>query len=90
MAYSIVNTVRYRLKKHRIHHDWRNVIRIMNTPKAGTITMNREDGKKVHFGICSKPTPEAQEIYEAMGFKMMPFHRKNWCSPKVETENLIY
>ena len=82
MAYSIVSTVRYRLKKHGIHHDWRNLVRIMNTQKAGTITMNRKDGKKVHLRLCSKPTLGAQEIYAAMGYKMMPFHRKKFVFPE--------
>lgn len=82
LAYSIVNMVRYRLKKHGIHHDWRNIVRIMNTQKTGTITMNRKDSKKVHLRLCSKPTPGAQEIYTAMGYKMMPFHRKKFVFPE--------
>lgn len=82
MAYSIVNTVRYRLKKHGIRHDWRNLVRIMNTQKAGTITMNRKDGKKVHIRLCSKPTQGAQEIYAAMGYKKMPFHKKKFVFPE--------
>lgn len=82
LAYSIVNTVRYRLKRHGIHHDWRNIVRIMNTQKTGTIIMNRKDSKKVYLRLCSKPTLGVQEIYTAMGYKMMPFHRKKFVFPE--------
>jgi hypothetical protein len=54
----------------------------MNTQKTGTITMNRKDGKKVYLRLCSKPTREVQEIYAAMGYRMMPFHRKKFVFPE--------
>ena len=78
LAYSIVNTIRHRLKKHGIHYHWQNITRIMNTQKTGTITMNQANGKKVHIRLCSKPVLGAQEIYKAMGYKMRPYHRKKF------------
>lgn len=82
LAYSIVNTVRHKLKQQGIKHDWQNIVRIMNTQKTGTITMDRSDGKKVHIRLCSKPSQLAQEIYKAMGYKMMPFYRKKFVFPE--------
>jgi len=82
LAYSVVNTIRYRLKNHGIHHDWKNIVRIMNTQKAGTVSMNEIDGKKIYIRLCSKPTINAQEIYSAMGYKPMPFHRKKFVFPE--------
>lgn len=82
LAYSIVNTVRHRLKKQGIKHDWQNIVRIMNTQKTGTITMDQSDGKKVHIRLCSKPSQLAQEIYKTMGYKMMPFYRKKFVFPE--------
>jgi hypothetical protein len=82
VAYSIVNTVRFRLKKQGINHSWSKIIRIMNTQKAGTVTMNKDNGTKVHVRICSKPNQEAQNIYKIMGYKLMPFHRKKFVFPE--------
>jgi len=82
LAYCVVNTIRYRLKNHGIHHDWRNIVRIMNTQKAGTITMIRRGGKHINVRICSVPTSGAQEIYSAMGYKSMPFYRKKFVFPE--------
>lgn len=44
VAYSIVNTVRFRLKKQGINHSWTKIIRIMNTQKASKVTMNKDNG----------------------------------------------
>jgi hypothetical protein len=82
LAYSIVNTVRRKLKKQGIHYSWSNIIRIMNTQKTGTISMKKSDGKKVYMRLCSKPTMEVQKIYEAMGYKMMSFYRKKFVFPE--------
>ena len=82
LAYSIVNTIRHRLKRAGIHHDWRNIIRIMSSQKASTVTMNRRDGKKIHMRLCSSPIQGAQEIYKEMGYKPMPFYRKKFVFPE--------
>lgn len=82
IAYMVVNTIRYRLKNHGIRHDWQNIVRIMNSQKAGTITMNQRNNKQINKRICSMPSAEAQEIYSATGYKPMPFYRKNIVLPK--------
>lgn len=82
LAYSIVSSVRYKLRKAGIHHSWRNIVRIMNSQKASTVTMNRRDGRKIHMRLCSKPIQGAQEIYKAMDCKPMPFYRKKFVFPE--------
>ncbi|MBU0486403.1 MAG: IS1634 family transposase [Bacteroidetes bacterium] len=82
LAYSIVNTIRYTLKQLGINHEWRNVVRIMNSQKAGTIVMDQKDGKKVHLRLCSRPINRAKEIYEALNYKPMPFYRKKFVFPE--------
>jgi hypothetical protein len=83
VAYSIINTVQHRLKSKGIKRSWSNIIDIMRTQKAGTITMNQRNGKKVHLRVCSKPNQEVQNIYKAMGYKPMPFHRKKFVFPEI-------
>ncbi|NQV03769.1 MAG: IS1634 family transposase [Bacteroidia bacterium] len=82
LAYAVVNTIRHRLKNHGIHHDWRNIVRIMNTQKAGTISMMQRDGKQVNVRVCSMPSSGAHEIYSAMRYKTMPFYRKKFVFPE--------
>lgn len=82
LAYIVVNTIRYRLKSHGIHYDWQNIIRIMNTQKTGTITMEKRDKKQINIRVCSIPSAGAQEIYSAMGYKPMPFYRKKFVFPE--------
>jgi transposase len=82
LAYTLVNTIRYRLKKNQITYDWQNISRIMNTQKAGTISMDSHDGKKIHIRLCSNPTAGAKQIYEAMGYKPMPFYKRKFVFPE--------
>jgi transposase len=82
LAYTVVNTIRFRLKNKGIHHDWQNITRIMNTQKSSTTTMERRDGKQVIIRVCSSPSMGAQEIYTAMGYKPMPFYRKKFVFPE--------
>jgi hypothetical protein len=82
LAYTVVNTIRYKLKNHGIHHDWKNIIRIMNTQHVGTISMFKRDGKQINKRVCGVPPAKAQEIYAALGYKSMPFYRKNIVFPE--------
>jgi len=82
LAYIVVNTIRYRLKKHGLHHDWQNILRIMNTQKVGTITMEKRDKTQINIRICRTPGAEPREIYLAMGYKLMPFYRKKSVLPE--------
>ena len=82
LAYSVVNTIRYRLKKQGTTYSWSTITRIMNTQKTGTISMRKKDGQKVYIRLCSKPIKEVQNIYQAMGYKMMPFHKKKFVFPE--------
>lgn len=84
LAYSVVATIRYRLKQKSIHYDWSNIIRKMNTQKNVTTSMLNEKGKKILVKTCSNPTPEVMEIYEAMNYKKRPFPRKKFVLPENE------
>ena len=61
--HAVVNTIRHRLKNHGIHHDWRNIVRIMNTQKAETISMMQRDDKQVNVRVCRMPSSGAHEKY---------------------------
>lgn len=77
LAYQMVNTIRHQLKAKGIRHDWSNVVRIMNTQKAATVTMQDKYDRKIYIRKCSKPEAKAREIYDALGYKHYPWIKKS-------------
>ena len=77
LAYQLVSTIRYRLKAKEIHYNWSHIVRIMNTQKAATVTMQDKNDKKIYIRKCSKPETKAHEIYDALGYKYQPWIRKS-------------
>ena len=67
-AYQLVNTIRHMLKEEGIHHDWKNIVRIMNTQVIQTIILPT-DKKTIHLRKPSKPIEQARQIYSATNCK---------------------
>jgi len=82
LAYSVVSMIRHRLKQKGINHDWKNIVRIMNTQKIVSTTMRGKDGKIYCIRKSSVPNAQASEIYQAMNYKMMPFHTRKYVVPE--------
>lgn len=76
LAYFIVSFIRYRLKQNNIKHCWTEIVRIMNTQKCNLNSVINKKGEKILFKTCTRPQMKANEIYQAMKYKPMPFHRK--------------
>ena len=68
LAYQLVNTIRHMLKEEGIHHDWKNIVRIMNTQVIQTIILPT-DKKTIHLRKPSKPIEQARKIYSATNCK---------------------
>ena len=83
LAYTVVNTIRHRLKKAGIKHNWKEIVRIMNTQKAATIFMKGKNNQQISYRVCSKPIMDALQIYKALGYKAMPFYRLKFVLPKI-------
>lgn len=81
LAYAVVNTIRYRLKLKGIHHDWKNIVRIMNTQKLVTTSFKKENGQLMMIKKCSQPNNEVTAIYQAVNYKQMPFTMKKFVFP---------
>ncbi len=82
LAYMLVNTIRFQLKQKGINHDWRNIVRIMNTQKVITTTINSNENKRLLFRLCNNPIQKCSEIYQALNYKNMPFYRKKIVLPE--------
>lgn len=75
LSYWIVNTIRYKLKKHGITHYWTEIKRILSTQKAITTQAENALGEHVEMRLCSDPTESAAEIYRLLRYKEKPFKR---------------
>ena len=84
LAYWIVNTIRYQLKQKGINNEWNDLVRIMNTQKLVTTTMQNDRNETVCIRKCSEPTENVKAIYDALKFKPMPFTRKKSVVPPAE------
>ncbi len=82
VAYMVVNAIRYQLKQHNINHDWKNIVRIMNTQKMVVSTVKDEDDQLLIIKNCSKANTKAIEIYHALNFKQTPFKMKKFVVPQ--------
>lgn len=64
LAYQLVNTIRFMLKQANIHHDWQNIVRIMNTQTLQSIKLPT-DSKVVCLRKPAKPIQQVRKIYNA-------------------------
>ncbi len=81
LAYWVVNTIRYQLKQKGINNEWRDIVRIMNTQKVVTTTMNNDYDQQIIIRQCSEPTEQVNKIYTALHYKPKPFTRKKSVVP---------
>ena len=86
LAYWVVNTVRFQLKKEGIHSDWREIVRVMDTQKCVTTTMVNDSGQVLAVRCCSQPSEKVRLIYAALKMKEAPFVRKKSVVLKIEPQ----
>jgi hypothetical protein len=84
LAYWVVNTIRYQLKQNSINNEWRDIVRIMNSQKIVTTTMQNEYDQQIIIRQCSEPTDQVTKIYTALKYKPKPFTRKKYVVPLPE------
>lgn len=85
LAYWLVSTIRYQLKQKGYNHDWREIVRTMNTQKIVTTTVENTKGETIRISQCSEPTSQAKEIYQKLNYKTIPIPRKKsvWHTGKI-------
>ena len=84
LAYWVVNTIRHQIKQKGINHQWKEIVRIMNTQKMVTTTMIDQYEQTIVIRQCSEPTEKVLEIYQALKYKSKPFSRKKFVVPQTE------
>lgn len=76
LAYWLVSTIRYQLKKQGFHHDWREIVRIMNTQKSVTTTIENHKKETIQIRQCSEPIEIVKQIYQKLKYNSVPFPRR--------------
>ncbi len=80
LSYWIVNTIRHKLKMEDETCYWTEIVRRMSTQKAVTTEATNALGEKVLMRLCSEPTKVAEDIYDKLKYKKMPFRKIRLCS----------
>jgi len=87
LAYWLVNTVRYQLKKENINFCWREIVRTMNTQKVVTTLAQNQQDEVIMIRRCSEPNEKVKKIYDLLKFKYAPFKKKKSVVHKSELES---
>ena len=75
LSYWIVNAIRYKLKQTGENCFWTEIVRRMSTQKAITTEGVNALGEKVSLRLCSEPSKAAEDIYERLKYRKMPFKK---------------
>lgn len=76
LAYSLVNTIRYQLKREKITSSWSEIVRIGNTQKAITTQGYNAAGNLVQTRKCSEPGEKLKQLQTALKIKSKPFKQE--------------
>jgi transposase len=76
LAYWLVSTIRYQLKQKGYNHDWREIVRTMNTHKVVTSSVENDKGDIIQVRQCSEPTIDVRSIYKMLNYDLLPMPRK--------------
>lgn len=72
LAYHLVQTIRFKLKEREISSSWSSVRKILSNMCRVTVSMLCKNGSTVHVRKSTRPEPQQQEIYSALGIKSQP------------------
>ena len=66
LSYSIVHTIRYKLKQHNIHYSWSTIREILETTDRLTTSMKCKDGTVLYIRQSVELNDKQKEIYDAL------------------------
>jgi len=76
LAYWLVATIRYQLKQKGYKQGWREIVRIMNTQKCVTTSVENIKGQTISIRQCTEPSLKVKAAYDLLNYKYVPFYRK--------------
>lgn len=79
LAYHILHTIEYKLRRSGDHRSWATIRDILSTHHRLTMEYNVKEQKQIqrhHLRLCSNAEPEHKQIYQRLGLKEIPLPRK--------------
>ncbi len=68
-------------------HDWREIIRTLNTQKAVTTLAQNNHEEGIMIRRCSEPNQPVRKLYDALKYKYAPFVKRKYVVHKFVLEN---
>src|SRR5664280_81512 len=72
LAYHLVHTLRYQLKRQGIQLSWDSIRNIMSTQQRLTITLPTDDNKTIHLRTTTQAETRQKQIYAALSLNPDP------------------
>jgi len=72
IAYHLVQTLRFQLKKQGIDDSWQTLRSKMENQQRVTIVLKKEDGSTLHIRKATRAEPFQKEIYDALSISSQP------------------
>ena len=72
LAYHLVHSIRYRLKKASINSSWSDLKKQLTGQNRVTISMQCRNDNVVHVRKSTRPESRQQKIYSALGICSLP------------------
>jgi transposase len=76
LAYWLVNTIRYQLKKEKINYCWSEIVRIANTQKIITTSGQNTYDKIITVRKCTLPNEKLKQILNVLNIHQRPFKKQ--------------
>jgi hypothetical protein len=76
MAYQVVNYIRNRLGQKDINYSWSTIVEKMRSMQSSLVTVNNDKNEKLYIKLCTRPTKDQKDIFDALNFKTRPYVRK--------------
>ncbi len=84
LAYWLVSTIRFQLKQKGFTLGWSEIVRLMNTQKCISTSVENIEDKTITIRQCTEPTKNVKQIYDLLNYKYVPFYRKKSVVPPTE------
>lgn len=72
MAYWLVSTIRYRLKKCDINSRWEEILRILSAQQRVTVDIEKANGHHIRTRSTTEPEDKAAKILHALNLPLKP------------------
>ena len=91
LAYWVVSSAQYQLKKKDIRHEWNELVRVMKTQVVVTTRATRNDGARIEIRQCTEPEEKLNQILTALDIKTPLIRRKKFVwHPKAPPQKNIH